>query len=330
MIIPSFLEYGSVIFGPGVLTKIMVDLRRRGLPHGVGDMGVGIQRGLCGDVTDDGGEGFHIHSTFQRSRHEKVPQIVEPYPPAPGVLQDRLEPFPAGRRVKRRVILGRGGEHPAGVHPLPVFPQHLHQRRRQYDSTESRFGFGCGYHQFARYFIMTSLTNCGYGGRWTMKQILMLSCALGTREHKYLDELLTLLKPFPIGTVYADNNYAYEDRLSTDILVSGKKNTQKIERDHLTLRTHIKRLARKTICFFKRSHSMVEREIELNCKSLLLQYRKFLLFSLMLLKPAGSCDIITGKRAHKSEQGGHDHEKICILIFGCLHGFRPVCPRIRR
>jgi insertion element IS1 protein InsB len=31
----------------------------------------------------------------------------------------------------------------------------------------------------------------------------------------------------------------------------GKRNTQKIERKHLTLRTRIKRLTRKTICFSK-------------------------------------------------------------------------------
>lgn len=78
-----------------------------------------------------------------------------------------------------------------------------------------------------------------------------LGYAFGTREHKYLDELLELLKPSSIGTVYADNNYAYKDRISEDKLITGKKNTQKIERNHLTLRTRIKRLARKTICFSK-------------------------------------------------------------------------------
>ena len=78
-----------------------------------------------------------------------------------------------------------------------------------------------------------------------------LAYTFGTREHKYLDELLALLKPFPIGTVYADNHYAYQEKLSSDMLISGKKNTQKIERDHLTLRTRIKRLCRKTICFSK-------------------------------------------------------------------------------
>ena len=78
-----------------------------------------------------------------------------------------------------------------------------------------------------------------------------LAYTFGTREHKYLEELLALLKPFQIGMVYADNNYAYEKMISGDILVSGKKNTQKIERDHLTLRTRIKRLCRKTLCFSK-------------------------------------------------------------------------------
>ncbi len=78
-----------------------------------------------------------------------------------------------------------------------------------------------------------------------------LAFTFGTREHKNLDELLALLKPFPIATVYADYNFAYEKRIPAEQLVSGKKNTKKIERDHLTLRTRIKRLCRKNICFPK-------------------------------------------------------------------------------
>ena len=78
-----------------------------------------------------------------------------------------------------------------------------------------------------------------------------LAYTLGTRKHKYLDELLELLKPFSIVKVYADANYAYQSHFSSEHLVTGKKNTQKIERNHLTLRTRIKRLARKTICFSK-------------------------------------------------------------------------------
>ena len=78
-----------------------------------------------------------------------------------------------------------------------------------------------------------------------------LAFTFGTREHKYLDELLALLRPFSIGTVYADKNFAYQNKISTDMLITGKKNTQRIERDHLTLRTRIKRLCRKTVCFSK-------------------------------------------------------------------------------
>lgn len=78
-----------------------------------------------------------------------------------------------------------------------------------------------------------------------------LAYVLGTREHKYLDELLKLLRPFKITKYYTDNNFAYSSRLSENQLQIGKRNTQKIERDHLTLRTRIKRLNRKTICFSK-------------------------------------------------------------------------------
>ncbi len=78
-----------------------------------------------------------------------------------------------------------------------------------------------------------------------------IAFVFGTRKHKYLDELLELLKPFSIGTVYADNHSAYSDRIPEENLVTGKKNTQKIERRHLTLRTRIKRLCRKSICFSK-------------------------------------------------------------------------------
>lgn len=83
------------------------------------------------------------------------------------------------------------------------------------------------------------------------KTNIPLAYTFGTREHKYLDKLLDLLKPFPIRTVYADNNFAYENKIKDKVLIRGKKNTQKIERNHLTLRTRLKRLARKTICFSK-------------------------------------------------------------------------------
>jgi insertion element IS1 protein InsB len=73
----------------------------------------------------------------------------------------------------------------------------------------------------------------------------------GTREHQNLDKLIELLNPLEIGKVYTDGNYAYFDRFSNDVLVVTKKNTQKIERKHLSLRTWCARLVRKGIRFSK-------------------------------------------------------------------------------
>jgi len=43
----------------------------------------------------------------------------------------------------------------------------------------------------------------------------------------------------------------YLARIRHDLRQTTKRHTQKIERKHLTLRTRIKRLVRKTICFSK-------------------------------------------------------------------------------
>ena len=50
---------------------------------------------------------------------------------------------------------------------------------------------------------------------------------------------------------YTDWWGAYERHLPQEMHSIGKRNTQKIERKHLGLRTRIKRLTRKTICFSK-------------------------------------------------------------------------------
>ncbi len=82
-----------------------------------------------------------------------------------------------------------------------------------------------------------------------------LAFFFGTREHKYLDELLKLLEPFESNIVYAYNNFAYKNHVTKSTVVTGKKNTQRIERKHLSLRTWCSRLVRKGIRFSK-SHIM--------------------------------------------------------------------------
>ena len=64
-----------------------------------------------------------------------------------------------------------------------------------------------------------------------------LAYCFGTREHTSLAELQALLEPFKILIVYTDNNYAYKKLIQNSTLKTGKRNTQKIERKHLSLRT---------------------------------------------------------------------------------------------
>jgi hypothetical protein len=45
---------------------------------------------------------------------------------------------------------------------------------------------------------------------------------------------LELLSPLKIGKVYTDGNDAYDERFDSETLAVSKKNTQKIERKHLS------------------------------------------------------------------------------------------------
>ena len=74
---------------------------------------------------------------------------------------------------------------------------------------------------------------------------------MGDRKDHVLVNLKALLEPFGITRFYTDDWGAYERHLPSEQHIIGKQHTQKIERKHLTLRTRIKRLARKTICFSK-------------------------------------------------------------------------------
>ncbi|CDH04904.1 Insertion element IS1 (fragment) [Xenorhabdus bovienii str. oregonense] len=61
---------------------------------------------------------------------------------------------------------------------------------------------------------------------------------------------MALLASFEIQ-YYCTDNYAVYDCLPERTHLRGKKFTQRIERMNLTLRTRIKRLNRKTICYSK-------------------------------------------------------------------------------
>jgi insertion element IS1 protein InsB len=79
----------------------------------------------------------------------------------------------------------------------------------------------------------------------------VLAYVFGRRKDDVFLQRKALLEPFGLTRFYTDHWGAYTRHLDPDEHSPGKRNTQKIERKHLTLRTRIKRWVRKTICFSK-------------------------------------------------------------------------------
>jgi insertion element IS1 protein InsB len=79
----------------------------------------------------------------------------------------------------------------------------------------------------------------------------VVASVFGRRQDTVFLQLKALLEPFGITQYYTDYWGAYTRHLDPEEYTPGKRNTQKIERKHLTVRTRIKRLVRKTICFSK-------------------------------------------------------------------------------
>src|SRR6266705_3062673 len=79
----------------------------------------------------------------------------------------------------------------------------------------------------------------------------VLAYVFGRRKDDVFLQLKALLEPFELTRYYTDHWGAYSRHLDPEVHCPGKRNTQQIERKHLTLRTRIKRLVRKTICFSK-------------------------------------------------------------------------------
>jgi insertion element IS1 protein InsB len=79
----------------------------------------------------------------------------------------------------------------------------------------------------------------------------VLAYVFGRRQDTVFLELQDLLAPFGITRFYTDGWGTYERHLTPEHHVVGKQHTQKIESKHINLRTRIKRLVRRTICFSK-------------------------------------------------------------------------------
>ena len=87
----------------------------------------------------------------------------------------------------------------------------------------------------------------------------VLAYVFGRRQDEVFLKLKALLEPFGITRYYTDGWGAYERHIEAEQHTIGKDNTQKIESKHINLRTRIKRLVRRTICFSKseRMHDLV-------------------------------------------------------------------------
>ena len=79
----------------------------------------------------------------------------------------------------------------------------------------------------------------------------ILAYTFGKRKDEVFKQLKVLLEPFSITMFYTDDWGSYERNIASAKHTISKKNTQAIERKNLTLRTRIKRLCRKTICYSK-------------------------------------------------------------------------------
>ena len=87
----------------------------------------------------------------------------------------------------------------------------------------------------------------------------VLAYVFGRRQDKVFLRLQALLEPFGITRYYTDGWGTYERHVDTEKHIVGKEHMQRIESKHLNLRTRIKRLVRRTICFSKteRMHDLV-------------------------------------------------------------------------
>jgi insertion element IS1 protein InsB len=92
--------------------------------------------------------------------------------------------------------------------------------------------------------------------RWTWYAIerssgVILAWHNGKRRDSDFLVLRLLPAPFPVTRYYTDHWGSCSKYIPAKMHRTGKENTCKIERKNLNFRTHLKRLAGKTVCFSK-------------------------------------------------------------------------------
>jgi len=84
---------------------------------------------------------------------------------------------------------------------------------------------------------------------WEPRYQKVIAHVFGRRTKATQNRLIALIEPYKFRFYCTDDWHPYNTALSEDCHVVSKAFTQSIEKNNLTLRTRIKRLNRKTICF---------------------------------------------------------------------------------
>ncbi|MDQ3179051.1 MAG: IS1 family transposase [Acidobacteriota bacterium] len=111
-------------------------------------------------------------------------------------------------------------------------------------------------------FVEKKKNQCWLWLAYSPKHRQMLAYSLGKRTDESLRNLLGKLSSVHITRYYTDNWESYQNLIPEVRHWIGKAGTQRIERQNLNFRTHLKRLQRRTICFSK-TKKMLEAVIRL-------------------------------------------------------------------
>ena len=111
-------------------------------------------------------------------------------------------------------------------------------------------------------FVEKKKNQCWLWLAYSPKHRQMLAFSLGKRTDESLRNLLLKLSKVQITRFHTDNWESYRNLIPEVRHWIGKAGTQRIERQNLNFRTHLKRLQRKTICFSK-SKKMLEAVVKL-------------------------------------------------------------------
>jgi len=111
-------------------------------------------------------------------------------------------------------------------------------------------------------FVEKKKNQCWLWLAYSSKHRQMLAFSLGKRTDESLRNLLGKLSAVQITRFYTDNWESYQNLIPEVRHWIGKSGTQRIERQNLNFRTHLKRLQRRTICFSK-TKKMLEAIVKL-------------------------------------------------------------------